>query len=345
MAEYFDEENSIDLSYSDLDSFPSFLNSRALNLISLKLDHNNITILTRQIGLYESLVTLDISDNSMTYLSDELSRLVNLRSLVAKNNKLDEDSLPKNFGSMKSLQLVNFAGNRFTDLPTQFTELENLNRLFMGANRLKTLPESINQLKNLEVLYVGGNRLQSIPETIGDLKYLTAMILSDNQLTNLPDSILKLRRLQSLSLHNNQLQTLPPQIVGLQLTELSLRNNPLVVRFVEDLVWEPPSLKELAGRVVKRHRLTYTEYDLPRCLIEYLASAHQCVNPKCRGVYFTSRVEHVKFVDFCGKFRLPLMQYLCSPACTAESPRVRKSSETDSDEETPVSRMKKVLLG
>ena len=33
------------------------------------------------------------------------------------------------------------------------------------------------------------------------------------------------------------------------------------------------------------------------------------------GVYFTSCVETVKFVDFCGKYRVPLLQYLCSPRC------------------------------
>lgn len=27
----------------------------------------------------------------------------------------------------------------------------------------------------------------------------------------------------------------------------------------------------------------------------------------------------MKFVDFCGKYRLPLLQYLCSPTCTTSS--------------------------
>lgn len=30
------------------------------------------------------------------------------------------------------------------------------------------------------------------------------------------------------------------------------------------------------------------------------------------GVFFDSRVEHIKFVDFCGRYRIPLLQYLCS---------------------------------
>lgn len=65
------------------------------------------------------------------------------------------------------------------------------------------------------------------------------------------------------------------------------------------------------------------------------------------GVYFTSRVEHVKFVDFCGKYRLPLLQYLCSPQCRT-TPAVYHSSsdtETDEDEAMANARLRRVLLG
>lgn len=65
------------------------------------------------------------------------------------------------------------------------------------------------------------------------------------------------------------------------------------------------------------------------------------------GVYFTSHVEHVKFVDFCGKYRVPLLQYLCSPKCT-NAPSVAYTSESESDDDpiVPVTgKMKKVLLG
>lgn len=66
------------------------------------------------------------------------------------------------------------------------------------------------------------------------------------------------------------------------------------------------------------------------------------------GVYFSSCVEQIKFVDFCGKYRLPLMQYLCSPKCTSSPLVPYSSSESDSEEEMqPLvnSKMKKVLLG
>ena len=82
----------------------------------------------------------------------------------------------------------------------------------------------------LEILYLGGNRLSSLPAELGHVTSLVSLVLSDNQLTSLPRSLCNLHRLQSLSLHNNQLSTLPPDICRLPLVELSLRNNPLVVR-------------------------------------------------------------------------------------------------------------------
>lgn len=54
------------------------------------------------------------------------------------------------------------------------------------------------------------------------------------------------------------------------------------------------------------------------------------------GVFFNNRVEHVKFVDFCGKYRLPLLQYLCSRKCI---------ESRDGDEVVSGAMIRKVLLG
>lgn len=339
-----------DLSYSDLDAFPDWLECRAGNLRSLLLNHNQIHVLPRSINKYVSLLSLDISSNGLTYLAKEITQLHNLRALTARNNQLDNEALPKDFSAMVSLQSLNLSGNQFTEFPMQLTHIDNLRTLHIGANRIDSIPHEISNLTRLSVLYLGGNRLTSLPESMGSLTELTSLSLCDNRLQSLPYSLCTIKTLQSLSLHNNRLSTLPPGIVTLHLMELSLRNNPLVVRFVEELTYQPPTLLELAARVAKIARLAYTVEDLPGSLVEYLDKAQSCVNPKCKGVYFSSHVENIRFVDFCGKYRLPLLQYLCTAQCRQTStPAVAMSSCSEgesSDEEMPMAeRMKKVLLG
>ena len=139
---------------------------------------------------------------------------------------------------------------------------------------------------SLELLYLGGNLLTEIPSEVGCLSKLNTLALCDNKIHTLPRSLIHLGKLRSLSLHNNQLSTLPQEIVSLDLVELSLRNNPLVVRFVKDLVCDPPSLLELAGRTIKVEKLKYGHEDIPENLQSYLESAKRCVNPKCKGKSF-----------------------------------------------------------
>ncbi|KAL8600277.1 hypothetical protein ACOMHN_060896 [Nucella lapillus] len=342
----FHNENSEDLSYNHLETIPDYALGRANELVSLQLNNNEISTLPSSISQFSRLVSLDISNNNAKTLCDELCQLRHLRTFVAKNNQLNTSTLPKDFGLLQNLEVVNLSGNQFTDLAPQVTELHRLKCLYLGGNRLVELSSRVKKLQQLEVLYLGGNVLTEIPAEVGSLHRLVSLNLSDNSLQSLPPSLGQLHSLQSLSLHSNSLQTLPPQIVGLDLVELSLRHNPLVNRFVQDLVYNPPSLLELAGRVVKVERVRYGRHDLPRHLLRYLDSAQRCVNPQCKGVYFTWRVEHVKFVDFCGKYRLPLMQYLCSPSCTSPCPSLSRPPDSDSQEEDCArQRMRRVLLG
>ena len=187
----------------------------------------------------------------------------------------------------------------------------------------------------MEVLYLGGNILKTVSPSLGKLKHLKHLILCDNQLESIPQEFGHLKSLESLSLHQNLLKTLPMGILSLvSLQELTLRDNPLVNTFIKKLEFNPPTLLEICGRYIKKANIPYTQRDLPRILCAYLNSAQCCVNPKCDGVYFDSRIKCVKFVDFCGKYRLPLEQYLCSPCDKDEN----KFEVVDSY------RMQKVLL-
>ena len=181
---------------------------------------------------------------------------------------------------------------------------------------------------------------------MGCLRKLRALNLCDNKIESLPSSLANLVHLHSLSIHNNRLTMLPVELVKLRnLEELSLRENPLVVRFVRDMSFNPPSLLELSGRCIKGNGVKYGPQDLPPHLVQYLNSARRCVNPRCSGVYFDARVRHIKFVDFCGKYRLPLEQFLCSPHEGERWEDFTSSSSEEEDCDVPQERLRRVLLG
>ena len=92
--------------------------------------------------------------------------------------------------------------------------------------------------------------------------------------------------------------------------------------------------------MVKNSGLPYDRQALPDSLNVFLDSARCCTNPQCAGVYFSTRYRSVEFVDFCGKSRLPLIQFLCS--AHASEPAVKEPSYQHG--EGCGKRMRKVLL-
>ncbi|KAJ7315876.1 hypothetical protein JRQ81_002038 [Phrynocephalus forsythii] len=306
---------------------------------------------------YPALEVLDVSGTGLAELGAELLGLAGLHTLLAKNNRLGEagGSFPKEVAGSplsRSLRVLNLSGNRFTQVPPSLLALRRLRSLSLGSNRLQSIPPAIQELRRLEFLYLGGNFITSVPPELANLPSLNYLVLCDNKIQSIPPQLAQLHSLRSLSLHNNLLTYLPREILNLvHLEELSLRGNPLVVRFVRDLTFNPPSLQELAGRTIKIRNVPYVASDLPGNLLRYLNLASNCPNPKCGGVYFDSCVRQIKFVDFCGKYRVPLMHYLCSPECSTPCSSASQSSnsqsESDSEDEAIVAarRMQKVLLG
>ncbi|XP_067849121.1 leucine-rich repeat-containing protein 58 [Heptranchias perlo] len=348
VLENMEGDNVLNLSRMNLDTvaLEDISEEKKNETQQLLLTHNRFTVFPGSIAYLRNLLFLDISSNGLAFICDEILELTKLKTLIAKNNRMDEFSLPKDLGKM-SLEVVNFSGNHFEEVPSQLLELQRLKSLSLGGNRLKTIPPEIENLTSLELLYLGGNAIISIPPELANLPYLSYLGLCDNRIQGLPPQLAQLNSLRSLSLHNNLLTYLPREILNLvHLQELSLRGNPLVVRFVKDLIYGPPSLLELAGRIVKSHNFNYSLEDMPGNLVSYLDSASKCPNPKCAGVYFDSCFRHIKFVDFCGKYRLPLMHYLCSPQCFSPCSS-NSQSDCDSEDEfnIPQHRMQKVLLG
>jgi hypothetical protein len=291
-------------------------------LQELDVSQNVLLHLPPWIANFQMLQILDISNNRLEELPEEICKLHHLTVLQCRNNLLRTASFPKHFGDLLKLRVLNISGNKLTEIPLQFYDLLTLEELFLGGNELYFIHADIARLTRLTMLYLGGNVIRALPPHVGYLPHLKYLNLCDNRLQTLPSTLGSLGALQTLSLHNNELQVLPPEILNLtQLHELSLRNNPLVGDFVRHIDWEVPTLKELSGRCILVHRVGYNRTTLPPPLITYLSTARECVNPACRGVYFTHCAQKVEFVDFCGKYRLPLLRYLCNANCCENYPR------------------------
>ncbi|CRL03828.1 CLUMA_CG016203, isoform B [Clunio marinus] len=306
------------------------------------LYNNQLGSLPLSLVKFYNLNTLDVSNNFLTTIDIEVLVQCPLRTLIAKNNQLTNASLPKTFKSkLGQLRELNLSGNQLTHFPDQVLELKSIKYLYLNGNLIENIHKDVWKMKNLHLLSLGGNRLRSIPESIGSLSQLQALNLCDNFIEQIPSSVGRLHNLKTLSLHKNVIKTLPRELISLQnLTELSLRDNPLVVRFVQELAMTPTSLKEISARVVKTFGVPFEPVDVPRTIIDYLQSANCCVNPECKGVFFDNRVENIKFIDFCGKYRVPFLQYLCSSRCI-------ENDNVSSDPQPSASgyMMRKVLLG
>ncbi|KAF1762540.1 hypothetical protein GCK72_010802 [Caenorhabditis remanei] len=315
-----------------------------LNIKKLDLTQNSFVVI-RGLRTFTNVSMLDVSFNSLSSLPEEIGSLTSLTTLIARNNLLEH--LPKGMQLLQNMEHLYLSGNRLEYVPPVILTMRKLKTLHLGGNYIDSCPSNISVLASLTVLYFGGNRLREIPASIGCLDQLENLGLCDNILETIPSTLGDLHYLETLSLHNNKLRTLPTDILNLRrLQQLSLRNNPLVHSFVHNMDLAPPSLKELSGRTVRQnyHNVPNLDEVLPTDLVAYLNSACQCVNPECKGVYFDARVEHVKFVDFCGKYRVPLMQFLCSPRCSAGIPSVDYETSSESEEEIePI--MRRVLLG
>jgi len=306
-----------------------------------KVDENIVDV-SASIVFDLAIKQLDLSKNRISYLPDQLGDLLNLKVLNLSRNQLDEKSFPQSMQRLQMLEEVNLSSNNLTEIPSFILDLPRIKVLHIAENKITSLPEKIGQMTSLERLYVGKNGLVNIPRQISQISNLKVLSLANNSLQSVPAEMANLTSLICLQLHQNKINFLPPGIAELQsLEELSLRGNPLISRFVRDLTYSPSSLVELAGRQVVASGLDHSR--LPLQLKQRLSTAKCCPNPTCSGVYFDNHYKQIKFADFCGRYRLPLLQFLCSPSCMIDSDDDTTATSSD-DDYSPI-RMRRVLLG
>lgn len=112
---------------------------------TMLLNHNAMLALPPAIDRFQHLRVLDISNNRLTHVPDFVARLP-LTTLVAKNNLIDDDGFPKEFGSAAQLKVLNISGNRLSHFPEQLLSVTALEYLYVGSNNLVEIPKDVNRL-------------------------------------------------------------------------------------------------------------------------------------------------------------------------------------------------------
>lgn len=120
---------------------------------TLLLNHNRLQYIPETLKLFANLKVLDLSSNSLKHLPEAIAQLP-LVTLVAKNNQLTNQSLPKSFAvknQMSTLKEINLSGNLLTHFPEQLVELKYLKYLYMGGNKIASLNKDIWRMQRFVV--------------------------------------------------------------------------------------------------------------------------------------------------------------------------------------------------
>lgn len=212
---------------NNLSKMPGGIFARLPNLSSLKISHNPLRKLPREIGQLKELTMLIVTNNKfLTAIPSTLSSCSKLSFLNIYNSNLQ--SLPDRLNNLVTLNISNSHNPELLATVAKYKSLETLN---IENNMLSALPPDFSNLKNLRVLGLRYNRIHTVPEVIAGLPLLRELDLSHNRLSTLSCAVAGLRYLHTLDLDENKLRRMPRFVMNMKkharLSNLHLSDNPL----------------------------------------------------------------------------------------------------------------------
>jgi len=101
------------------------VNHRTNEILKFNLRSNHLAYIPETVRTFKNLVTLDLSDNQITFLPEFLgTEFPNLSVLELRNNLITTADIPKDLSSWKrNLKSLNLSGNRINVIPPQLFEL------------------------------------------------------------------------------------------------------------------------------------------------------------------------------------------------------------------------------
>jgi internalin A len=222
--EQFINLTSLDLSKNRLTILPHKIGNLT-ELTSLDLSDNQLKNFPHEIENLAALVFLDLSKNQLTSLFEKIEKFTNLTTLDLSYNRLK--NLPieiEKLTKLAKLTSLNLSGNQISNLPAEIGKLTKLTALNLSDNQLTKLPSEIGKIINLRELKICRNNLVELPDEIGQISNLQILDVDCNQLINIPAEIGQLKKLSWLRLTKNPLTSLPKEINQLKNLSLDLDN-------------------------------------------------------------------------------------------------------------------------
>ena len=150
--------------------------------------------------LSETLEVLDLSDNKLSQLPDDITKLKHLKILFFAKNSFEE--FPSVLRHCLSLKMIGFKSNQIHTVPENaFPPL--LHWLILTDNKIKKLPKSIGGSHLLQKCALAGNLIEELPIEMANCTNLELLRISANKLKIIPDWLFELPKLSWIAFGGN----------------------------------------------------------------------------------------------------------------------------------------------
>jgi Leucine-rich repeat (LRR) protein len=119
----------------------------------------------------EQVYHLKLSHKKLGIFPEEISRLINLRSLNLSKNKII--FIPPFIGNFPHLRKLDLSSNKIELLPSEIGHLTELETLVLSQNDIDSIPTEMASLKNLRRIELWDTSVSAFPEEMGKLENLT----------------------------------------------------------------------------------------------------------------------------------------------------------------------------